>query len=196
MVMPARTLLGLAIDWLRWTQLVPMILAWAALLGAVIVFAFVNFQSQGLDVLEALQGWWARHDWLPRLELPEGRTGADGAWHVTGEDFRGPVLGLWGALSLAFWLLALGARLAFGAPPPWPLLRKLKAVAAAGAGAWTLLVAVYLASDQVFHGGPLQWLLIFAVCCLLPVLISLYALTVAHALGVLSDVVTGARPAP
>jgi hypothetical protein len=186
-----RTLLSLAIDWLRWTQLVPMVLAWAALLGGLAVFAFVNFQSQGLDVIEALQGWWARHEWLPRVALPEGRSGDDGSWQVVGEDFRRPVLAVWGWLSVGLWLLGMAWQFVSGPRPPWPLRRKFKVALLAAAVAWALFVAIYLVSSQVFHGSLLQWLLTFCVLCLLPVLVSCYALTVAHVLERLSGLVAG-----
>jgi len=180
------TALGLLVDYLRWTQLTPMVLAWAALLGLLVVFAFVNFQAEGLTALEALARLWERYPWLPRIEDP-GTTTDDGAWHLDGESLRGPVLAAWGVISMVLWGLAWLWRLVSGAGTPWPLRRKLKVALGAGAAAWLAFVALYLLSSETFHDGPVRWLLTFAALCALPVIVSMYSLTVAHVLGRLSE---------
>jgi hypothetical protein len=48
-------------------------------------------------------------------------------------------------------------------------------------------VAIYLLSSETFHDGIVRWLLTFAAMCALPVIVSMYSLTVAHVLGHLSD---------
>ena len=180
------TLLGLLVDYFRWTQLTPMILGWAVLLGALLVFAFVNFQAEGFTVLEALAKFWERYPWLPRIEDP-GTSGEDGAWHIDGESLRGPVLAAWGVISMVFWGLAWLWQAVFGARAPWSLRGKLKVALGAGAAAWLAFVAIYLLSSETFHGSPVRWLLTFTVMCALPVIVSVYSLTVAHVLGRLSD---------
>jgi hypothetical protein len=155
------TVLGLLVDYFRWTQLTPMVLAWAALLGLLLVFAFVNFQAEGLTVLEALARLWERYPWLPRIEDP-GTTGEDGAWHLDGASLRGPVLAAWGVISMVLWGVAWLWSLAFGASTPWPLRRKLKVALGAGAAGWLAFVAIYLLSSETFHDGPVRWLLTFA----------------------------------
>jgi hypothetical protein len=180
------TVLGLLVDYFRWTQLTPMILGWAVLLGALLLFAFVNFQAEGFTVLEALAKLWERYPWLPRIEDP-GTTGEDGAWHIDGENLRGPVLAAWGVISMVFWGMACLWQAVFGARAPWSLRRKLKVALGAAAAAWLAFVAIYLLSSETFHGSPVRWLLTFAVMCALPVIVSAYSLTVAHVLGRLSD---------
>jgi hypothetical protein len=178
--------LGVLVDYFRWTQLTPMVLAWAALLGLLLVFAFVNFQAEGLTVLDALARLWERYPWLPRIEDP-GTTAEDGAWHLDGERLRAPVLTAWGVISMVLWGLAWLWRRAVGDGTPWPLRRKLKVALSAGAAAWLAFVALYLLSSETFHDGPVRWLLTFAAMCVLPVIVSIYSLTVAHVLGGLSD---------
>ena len=47
-----RLLVGLAIDYFRWTQLVPMITVWAFLLLMIGAMLLVNFQQQSFSLFE------------------------------------------------------------------------------------------------------------------------------------------------
>lgn len=49
----ARVLAGLALDYLRWSQLVPMVMAWAFLLLMVGAMLLVNFQQQSFQLIDS-----------------------------------------------------------------------------------------------------------------------------------------------
>jgi len=182
----ARAAARLAVDYLRWTQLVPMIVAWAFLLFLVALLALVNFQEQGFTVVEALVVAWDRLPWLPRLDASVVAQ-PDGTLLLDDQGFRSTVLGLWGGAATVLFLVSQLRALVWGARPPGRFAGRLAVLAAALAAAWCALLAIYLLGSETFHGGLLQWLLLFTGGCLAVGLVSLYSLGIAHVLELASD---------
>ncbi len=191
-----RLLAGLAIDYFRWTQLVPMITAWTFLVVMVGAMLLVNFQQQSFALVdrgitayervfgpiaidteaEALSG----SETSVPLEEAEG-----GAVTFSDEDFMPWVLKAWGVLALAGWVLGMLLTAVFGPREPMRLKRKL-ALAAIPAVVCTALFAVaYFFGTEEFHGSAMGWMLMFTGFPLGVWLVSAYSLAVAHGLDML-----------
>jgi len=186
----ARAAARLAVDYLKWTQLVPMIVAWAFLLLVVALLALVNFQEQSFTVVEALVVAWDRLPWLPRLDGAVVK-GADGTLLLDDQGFRSTVLGVWGGVATVLFLLSQLWALVSGPRPPARFAGRLAVLAGALAAAWCALLAIYLFGSETFHGGLWQWLLLFTGGCLAVGVVSLYSLGIAQVLELVSDGLRG-----
>jgi hypothetical protein len=178
-----RTIVALFIDWVRWTQFVPMLMAWAFILLALALMALVNFQEQGFTVVERLVILWDRYPWLPRLDGAVNPT-ETGGLTLDDEGFRSLVVAGWAGVSLVLLLLSLLRQAIFGPASPVPFMKKLR---------WTLIpagfVGTYLFGSETFQGGPLPWLFGFTVACGIVVAVSAYSLGVGTVLGQMRDAV-------
>ncbi len=177
-----RSLAGLFVDYVRWTQLVPMLVAWSFLLLALSTLALVNFQEQGFTVVELLTTLWERYAWLPRLDEAVVSQ-PDGSMTLDSDGFKRVVVSGWASLSLVLFVLGWVARAAFGEPRPrsfkwkllWPLLGAVVV--------WAALLAVYLFGSETFHGSAATWVLMFTGACAVVFVVSVYSLGVGHVLG-------------
>lgn len=169
------------IGYLRWTQIVPMLVAWTFAWGALAAFLFANFQAEGLPVVTGVLELWERHAWLPRLD---GRDlqGPGGGVQVETDDVRAFALKAWGLVSLVLYLAELVLHHLRGPRKPRPWARSMRIVAVLSAATFVAYVVAWLASDVTFHGSPIRWVLTFAFLSLLPVMFSVYSLTARHVL--------------
>lgn len=199
-----RLLLSLGLDYLRWTQLVPMVTAWAFLLVMIAAMLLVNFQQQSFDLIASGAGVYERV--FGPIDAPDGPGAApspeagdepaaatsgpgpravadpDGSVRFTGEDLEGWVLRLWGGAAFAGWLLGLAWRRLFGAPPLPSLKRKLLWTGAAGAGVTLLFLFAYFFGSETFHGGFAGWLALFVGAPLVVWCISAWSLAISAAI--------------
>jgi len=188
-----RVLIGLAIDYFRWTQLVPMITAWAFLILMVAAMLLVNFQQQSFSMIEwgatTFECVFGANGPAPAVieagAEAEVAEGTDGAIRFSDEDFMPWVLRAWAVLALAGWLLGMLRALLFGPREPMRLKRKL-VLAAVPAGASVALFALaYFFGSEEFHGSAVGWMLMFAGFPLGVWLVSAYSLAVTHGLDIL-----------
>lgn len=182
-----RSLARLAVDYFKWSQLVPMIVAWGFLLFAVALLAMVNFQERSFTIVEALVGVWERFAWLPRLDAAVVSE-ADGTLRLNDEGFRSTVLGLWSGTAALLFMLGRVRSWIWGPPErPAGFPRRMTWVAAALAVVWGTLLLIYLFGAAAFQGGPLSWILLFTGTCLAVGVVSAYSLGVAFVLDLVSD---------
>lgn len=172
-----RQLAGLALDYLRWTQMLPMIAAWTLFGLMIAALLLTNFQDAAMPLtgrvlllVERLFG--------PLDGNEFGQSDDAGALHFTEEDILPFVYRTWALLALAGWLLGMIWRARFGARPPVPLRRKLiRAAIAASVGVGLCLLSWGFGSET-FHGGAIGWLALFFGAGLAVWLVSAYALSV------------------
>lgn len=58
-VHPVKVIGGFVIDYFRWTQLTPMVLLWAIVVGGLLLTAFVNYEDEIWDTSERVVLWTA-----------------------------------------------------------------------------------------------------------------------------------------
>ena len=192
-----RLLVGLAIDYFRWTQLVPMITVWAFLLLMIGAMLLVNFQQQsfllfewGVTTYEAIFG-------PVEPEHPATQTGSaaatetkgaeteGGAITFTDEDFMPWVLRAWAIIALTGWLLGMLRARVFGPREPMRLKSKLGLAGIAAVACAALFGFAYFFGSEEFQGSPVGWMLMFTGLPLGVWLVSAYSLAVAHGLDML-----------
>jgi hypothetical protein len=174
------------IGYLRWTQMVPMLVAWTFAWGALAAFLFANFQAEGLRAVTGVLELWERHAWLPRLDGRDLRGPGDGV-QVETDDVRAFALKAWGLVSLVLYLAELVLHHVRGPRKPRSWARSMRIVALLGAATFTAYIVAWLASAVTFHGSALRWVFTFAFLSLLPVLFSVYSLTMKHVLERLGE---------
>ena len=172
-----RALASLALDYFRWTQLVPMLLAWTVLLFTVGALLLTNFQERSFSLIERGVGVYERFtgpiDSIagPAAERPAGDesppAAADSAraesqaLHFTGDDVFPVVLRAWALLALVGWLFGVLRTLLFGPRAPTPLARKLRIAFYAAAGCSGLMWIAYALGSSTFHGSVAGWAVLF-----------------------------------
>jgi uncharacterized membrane protein len=204
--LPARFVLTHLVGYFRWTQTLPMLLAWATIWAILAAFVFVNFQTETLTLLSALEQLAER---FPRLaaSLPDvgplGQDQADGSVTFGDEDIRRIVLTYWGLVSALLYLLSLAWQRMVSPRPRRGLLARFRLAAISSAVTFVALLVVYATSSQPFHGSLATWVMVFLALSLLPLGVSLYALTIGWVCelmvqGINSDsvVVTNPQSAP
>ncbi|MBW7861813.1 MAG: hypothetical protein H3C33_12020 [Rhodocyclaceae bacterium] len=191
----AATVVAIAIDYLRWTQLVPMVIVWGFLILLVGVMLLVSFQSD-LDqaiglVAERWPGLFARIETAVESFGAAGGAeawAADGRFRFTDEDLLPWVLRGWAILALA--LQAATALLGLFASGPrtrTPWRRKLLASAVPAALCSTAFFAVWRFGGQTFQGELPDWLPLFVGLPLFAWLVSAWCLSVSHVLARVRD---------
>jgi len=191
MPLALRLLIQHGFGYLRSTQVVPMIVAWTGIWAIVAAFAFVNFQQEGLTVLTALGAIGERLSWLP-TPGPLGTTLADGSMTFDGDDVRKIVATYWGSLSAALYIITLLVARVRGVHTPMPLRTRLLIPVVLGGATFAALLALYMFSEQPFHGSTATWIMVFIGLSVLPILVSLYSLTVTHVIDRTRDALLGA----
>jgi len=184
-------LAGLAIDYLRWTQLVPMVTAWAFLLVMLGAMLLVSFQQQSFSLIE----WGATHyertfgplqtesqGPVNKSESSDFEPDENGVVTFSDEDFMPWVLRAWAILALAGWLLGMLRAAIFGPCEPMRLKSKLVLAAIPAAACTVLFGMAYFLGSEEFNGSSIGWMLLFTGFPLGVWLISAYSLAVAHGL--------------
>ncbi len=203
-----RALASLVLDYLRWTQLVPMLFAWTVLLLMVAALLLTNFQDASFALLERGIGIYERV--VGPLDLgPPGATHADGgaegasssgpdadadadadavagavpATTFTDEDIMPVVLRAWALLALVGWLFGVLRSMLFGPRQPdrlWPKLRIALYIAAGCSG---LMWIAFALGTSTFNGGIAGWALLFIGAPLAVWLVSVWSLGFGHLVG-------------
>lgn len=185
---PLRIAASLVIDYLRWTQLTPMITVWGfgiLMLGAMV---FVNNQELAFDSLARVAEWLSELPWIGETfsRRVQGLADEKGVISLGGAELESLALRAWAALSLGFMALALIAGLLFGRFEPWPLRRKLGVAAIACVMLLVGFVAIYFANSAMFNGTRAQWILMFSGVALLVFVVNAWCLSIAHLLSALN----------
>lgn len=182
-----RILAGLALDYLRWTQLVPMVLAWAFLLLMVGAMLLVSFQQPSFELVDGGVRLYERLAGPPEPADGGGpdddasapaRAADSGAVAFTDEDLERLVLKVWALMALAGWLLGMAWRLLFGRPPRPSLKRKLVIAGAACAACTGLFLLAYFFGSEAFDDPFAQWMALFVGVPLVVWCISAYSLAI------------------
>ncbi|MGD2167813.1 MAG: hypothetical protein PVF63_06865 [Gammaproteobacteria bacterium] len=186
-----RAIMSLAIDYFRWTQLVPMLACWAFLVLCLVAFALTSFESQGLAALEAVVAIVAGVASM----LPEAITQrtADRSIDLSGDDLVDLALWSWFFLSM----IAVAINWIVGERLRPRFLTTLRGrIAAAGIAAVLVsvaMIAIRLLAPGNFNGSFVSWLPFLLGAPVIVWFVSIYSLSVSAALGMLEPVLTN-RP--
>lgn len=186
---PIQLLLSLAIDYLRWTQITPMILMWAMVLGMIFILFFVSHEDAAWSMVGALTKWIASLPWIgPKfvafmeLQAEDGVISPD----IGAIDFKSAVLWVWGGISLIFMATAWVAGLFLGPFKPWTLKRKLGTAALACTIVVAIMMVLYFLDPETWNDGPLRVAFSASGMAFVMFIVNAWCLSVSHALGLVS----------
>jgi len=174
-----KTLVGLGLEYLRWTQFLPLLFAWSFLLGAILLLGFLSFQQEGFQVLEALVAIWARFPWLPRFESLVS-VQESGALEFQEGKIRDLVVRGWLGISMFGMLLSQGRTWIWGPRPVRSLRRKLVLLGGALGVSWVALLLLVL-GPLANPNETVRSVVILTVGCLGVAGVSTYSLLVGAA---------------
>ena len=187
-----RQLAGLALDYLRWTQMLPMIAAWTFFGLMIVALLLTNFQDVAMPLTGRLL-LLAERLFGPSDGAGFGQSDASGALHFTDEDILPIVYRGWALLALAGWLLGMVWRRMVGPRPPLALRRKMIRAGIAAAIGVGLCLFAWAFGSETFQGGPIGWLALFFSAGLAVWLVSLYSLGVSALIGSMHHAIGSAR---
>ncbi len=179
---PAFVQLGLS--YIRWTQTIPMLMAWGFSILMLLALLVTNYQEQSLSLIahsyEWLLQWPILGDYLN--ELAKADSGTFSRSYDTA-DFQALILKVWAVLSLLLMLLNLLLSHYFGPFPPLRLSTKLKYALLASLLLLAGFLLIYAINRTKFNGGTGGWTEVFGGIAFLTFISSAYSLSIAHALN-------------
>lgn len=196
------TILGMGLDYVAWTQVIPAVFAWLLALFFLLALLLVDMDVRGENPAENMQALGERFPvleekvgpWIQQRVSPSVEAATDpetGAVDLGKIDFYGFATRIWLSLSLAGMVLGLLLRLLRGPRPGRTLRRKLLWTF----GACGLLVlayqSVFVFGAVPFEGSFLKWLLLFASLALLVFLVTAWSISVSHGLNRISRQLAG-----
>lgn len=187
-VLIAKLLAKLGLDYIRWTQLVPMVIGWAFALIMVIGMSLVAFQGEIDSMLERAEPAIERL-LGPAPEAPAEVSSSDesATIQVTDDDILPWIYRIWGGLALLGWILSIIRTKLFGPKPPRKLKRKIVITAIACISYTGVLILIYLfIGDFSGNTGP-ELLVPFVLLPILLFIVSVWGLSISHIIDKLHE---------
>jgi len=181
-----KVLLSLGLNYLRWTQLTPMLMMWGVALAMLLALTVVNFQAQTFSVIEHLLQWLMQLPVIGDRIIPL-LTDEDSGIHMNSGDLKSFALQLWSITSLLFMLASMALSAWLGPFKPWTLKRKFLIVLLGIAVLLTGFIFNYYAGPENFNGDASAWIYNFLMISLLVFIVSAYCLSISHFLRLLDE---------
>ena len=180
-----KIVVSLALDYFRWTQFFPMIVAWFIGVGMLLIILVTNNEELVASNSESIRQWI-----MERPVVAETLTSTMG--YVFSEEvvnkpffeaFKEVVLRVWALISVAMMVVAWLARWLFGPFKSWSLKRKLKVTAVNCMVLVGGYIACYFVDADQFNGSMMESMLQFSVWGIIIFIVSVWSLVVTHLLG-------------
>lgn len=191
-IYPVRILLSLLLDYLSWTQMVPMILVWSMLvaMGFVLLLAYNenaawSLIELGIMTIQSLPFLGDRFTLWMESQTVDGVFSPD----LGAVDYKSLALNSWALLSLAFMVAGALLKRLLVPLPPFTLKRKLATAALASIVVIVAFLMLYFIDGKGWGDGFLPMLGSASGMGLILFLISAWCLTISHILGWLSRAV-------
>ena len=177
----AKLLAKLGLDYVRWTQLIPMVIGWAFALIMIFGISLVAFQGSIDAMIERAEPTIERI-LGPVTETPAEENSPDESATIklTEDDIVPWIYRIWGGLALLGWIFSIIRTKLFGPKPSRKLKRKI-GITAIACIAYTGILILFNLSIGDFSGNTGPELLVFFV--LLPILlfiVSVWGLSISH----------------
>lgn len=180
-----KSLLTLGIDYIRWTQLTPMIMIWGFILIMFIAMVFVNFQHQTVATMETLLNSIFQLPFIGE-SVRQFFTTENNNYHLTTAEIKSWIFTLWSIGSLIFMFLGLLFSYIRKPANPRTLKQKLKITFFAVLLLFVGFMVNYYAEPTNFNGAASGWILNFSLIALIVFIVSSYSLSVSHFLNYLN----------
>ena len=190
---PLQIIAALLIDFFRWSQLTPMILMWAFMLGMLLALFFVNNQEATFTMAQRVTEWVSTLPVIgPRFVSWAESHSRDGVLDLNAGaiDFKSAVLKAWGIISFIFMALGWLAGRLFGPFKPWTLKRKLGVAVLSSLLVVAVFMGLYFLDRESWNDPFTSVLLSASGMAIVLFVVSTWCLSVSHLLGWLSGVVS------
>jgi len=177
----AKTLVNLFLDYVRWTQLVPMVFGWIFAVVMILALLLIGLEGEINSLLEKAEPY-AVQFFGDAPETPiDGETSAESSSvQITEDEIVSWIYRIWGVLAFIGLLLNIIRTKLFGPKPQKGLRRK---IAIAGIGAISYVILLFLGYMLIgdFSGNTLIELTVpFILLPFLLWLVSVWGLSVSH----------------
>ena len=182
---PLKLVIGLGLDYLRWTQLAPLITVWLFALAMVAAILVVENLDAIFDAIDSVLRWVSGLPVIGEALLAkmEAMAGEDGRIDLGGQELKAAVLRVWSMASLTFMVLALLVRWFFGPFNPWSLKRKLATVGIACA-VWSMaVIGAFALTQGDLEGEGARMFLTFMLQGLVLFAVNAWFVSIAHFIG-------------
>ncbi len=176
----AKLIANLALDYVRWTQLVPMVLGWAFVIIMVLAMFLIAFQGEIDSLLQRAEPTVER--WLgPAPEASDTQAEhTSGVSNFTEDDILPWIYRIWGGLAFIAWIFSMLRTRIFGPRPPKKLKRKISVTALA-----SLIFIILLFIGSMLLGGfgnntLLELTVPFILIPILLFIVSAWGLSISH----------------
>lgn len=182
---------GLA--YLRWSQMVPLLVAWAVAVITLLAALFIGFQEEGVGILVWLNELAGRvpglREWLGSSLKESGAITESGGLRLTDEQIIPAVTRGWAILAAVLLVFEWLWRTMTGreSAPLRPLRRKLLLLLVASGGAVALVCFGFAAAGAGSAFSPTDALLAGGIAGALLFMVSAYSLVVTHAIAKLQQ---------
>jgi hypothetical protein len=180
-VIIAKLLAKLGLDYVRWTQLVPMVIGWAFALIMVFGISLVVFQGSIDAMIQRAEPTIERFlGPAPETTTEEYYSDEATTIQVTDDDILPWIYRIWGGLALLGWIFSIIRTKLFGPKPSRKLRRKIGITAIACIAYTGVLILLYLAiGDFSGNTGP-ELMIFFVLMPFLLFIVSVWGLSISH----------------
>jgi hypothetical protein len=183
-----RLIFGLALDYIRWTQLMPMIIGWAFALILVLAMALVTFQGEIDSLLARAESYAEQYFSQPPVNVTnETQVDESGSVEFTGDDIIPWILKIWGVLALAGWIFGIIRNKIFGTKPAKSLKKKIFISIAAAMIFTGTIVFLFISAGGVAGGNTFETILPFVLIPILLIIVSIWGITISHVVDMIQD---------
>lgn len=180
------------INYVRWTQLVPMLVAWVILLFFFVIIALSCFNEQAKPLIEHISSTWQANPWLHHFDGPWTTANSD-SFSINEKGFNNIVITGWSVVSLFLFLLSFIFPSISKMGTERTLKRNLFYILITLLFLMLSFVGMYQFDRGTLKGEPWQWHLTFAMACSTVFIISAYSLTVDKILRRIRNTITCAE---
>ncbi len=167
------------IEYVRWTQITPMLAAWASLILFSTFFFLTIFLEQSHSIVESIIALWSEHPWLNNyLEITE-----EGNITLDENDIKHLATSVWPIIAFILYLVSTVKKALCGSAPALPFKTICNRLSATLAIIWCGLSVAYALNHNTLEGEWWIWILFFTLGCLTVFFISLYSLAISFLLG-------------
>jgi hypothetical protein len=182
-----RLVLGGVVEYVRWTQLLPLFTAWLLATLGVLVVVLLAFQGGADALLAGLESRARELPWLERLAGRIPNVNTDGSTSVDSAAVARWIGGAWMGFSAVLFVGSGIRRSLWGAPPRRSLRQSLAMVLAALGIYWGILQVVRALAPISFGDSHARWAVMTGAMLLLVGVVSTWSLGVSHLLHRVRD---------
>ncbi|MCC5943108.1 MAG: hypothetical protein JJU37_16300 [Balneolaceae bacterium] len=183
----AKVIAHFTLDYVRWTQLVPMVLGWAFAIIMVLALLLVAFQGEIDALLSRAEPTIERWLGTPPEAVQNEPSGSSETISLNEDDIMPWIYRIWGGLAFIGWIFSMVRTKIFGPKPARRLRRKIFL-----AGMASLIFVALLTFGTLVMGGVtgntrLELMVPFVLLPLLLFIVSTWGISISHIISKIQD---------